>query len=158
VITTDTSKLLQDLKKFHLDAVRRLEQMVAGFAYEFVMTGVENTPLGDVEEHLKLYQQRQRRLGLDVQAGFAQGSWQVALDNSLEFQDTYSGATAIAAAKINMMNYKLGQSFVIGNTGPYIGALENNYSPQTNGLGIIKPTVDLVMSTYKINLVRYYKQ
>ncbi len=154
MISADVSKTLESLKKAHAEIVRRLENMVRGFAYEFAMTAISNTPLGDDIKYEALYN---ARTYLQPIAGFAQGSWQVSYSGSLQEQDIYSGSEALAAVKSKLQSYKLGQSFTIGNTGPYITMLENGYSNQAPD-GITRPTVDQVMNAYKINLVRYYKQ
>ena len=57
-----------------------------------------------------------------------------------------------------MMNYQLGQQVIIGNEGPYIKALEQNYSDQTAGLGIMQPTLDSIMAVQRVSLQRYYDQ
>lgn len=154
MISADVSKTLESLKKAHAEIVRRLENMVRGFAYEFAMTAVSNTPLGDDEKYFKLYQ---RRTYLQPIAGFAQGSWQVSNSGSLQQQDLYSGSAAISKVQSDMQDYKLGQSFTIGNTGPYIINLENGSSNQAPE-GITRPTIGQVMAAHKINLLRYYQQ
>jgi hypothetical protein len=154
MISADVSKTLESLKKAHAEIVRRMENMVRGFAYEFAMTAISNTPLGDDIKYESLYK---ARTYLQPEAGFAQGSWQVSYTGSLQMQDVYSGSEALSIVKSKMQSYKLGQSFTIGNTGPYINMLENGYSDQAP-TGIVRPTVDQVMNAYKINLLRYYKQ
>lgn len=154
MIHADVSKTLESLKKAHAEIVRRLENMVRGFAYEFAMTAVSNTPLGDDEKYFKLYQ---RRTYLQPIAGFAQGSWQYSESGTLLQQDIYSGSEALAIIKSKLAGYKLGESLTIGNTGPYIVNLEHGYSNQAPD-GIVKPTIEQVMNAYRINLVRYYKQ
>lgn len=155
MVTADVSKLIEDLKKFHLDAIQRMENMVRGFTYEFAMIAIDNTPLGDhTGQYANLYK---RRTYLQPIAGFAQGSWQVSEDGTLEQQDLYSGSSALSAIKIHMLNYKLGDNFVLGNTGPYINKLENGHSNQAPE-GILKPTLDQMLSAYQVNLVRYYQQ
>lgn len=154
MITADISKTIESLKKAHAEIVRRMENMVRGFAYEFAVTAVANTPLGDDEKYAKLYQ---RRTYLQPIAGFAQGSWQYSESSNLAEQDTYSGSEALQKIQGKLSGYKLGESFVIGNTGPYIINLENGSSDQAPD-GITRPTIDQVMSAYKINLVRYYQQ
>lgn len=154
MITADVSKALESLKKAHAEIVRRMENMVRGFAYEFAVTAVGNTPLGDDEKYAALYQ---RRTYLQPIAGFAQGSWQYSESGNLQEQDTYSGSEALSKIRSGLAGYKLGESFVIGNTGPYITSLNNGSSDQAPD-GITGPTIDQVMSAYKINLVRYYQQ
>ena len=156
MITADVSKLIEQLNQYHLDAVKRMENMVRGFTYEFAMIAIDNTPLGDDEKYAALYK---RRTNLQPIAGFAQGSWQVPVDmkGSLDQQDLYSGSAALSAIKTHMLNYTLGETFVLGNTGPYITQLNEGYSDQAPE-GITKPTIDQMLAAYKVNLLRYYKQ
>ena len=51
MISVDVSKVLEELKAYQQDTVRRLEKMVTGFAYIISKTAIENTPLGDAEEY-----------------------------------------------------------------------------------------------------------
>jgi hypothetical protein len=155
MISADVSKTLESLKKAHAEIVRRMENMVRGFAYEFVLTAISNTPLGDYEQYKKLYDSRTY---LKPEPGFAQGSWQVDYQPPLQEQDVYSGEEALRNVKSRMSYYELGQSFTIGNTGPYIAVLESGTGSKKAPSGITGPTVDQVMNAYKINLVRYYKQ
>ena len=161
MITVDSKALLNDLQMFYMDTVRRMEAMVAGFAYEISLTAIENTPLGDSTLYMKLYQRRERQYGLAPREGLAQGGWQVSLDGTLDFQELYgsgAGNAAASAVKIGMMNYKLGQQVLIGNRGPYISLLETNYSNQTAGQGIMQPTIDSIIAVHRTDLLRYYKQ
>ena len=66
MITVDSKALLNDLQMFYMDTVRRMEAMVAGFAYEISLTAIENTPLGDSALYMKLYQRRERQSGHPV--------------------------------------------------------------------------------------------
>ena len=36
--------------------------------------------------------------------------------------------------------------------------LENNYSSQTNNLGIMQPTLDSIIQTYQVDLVRLFRE
>lgn len=159
MISVDVSKVLEELKAYHKDTVRRLENMVVGFAYTISQTAIEKTPLGDSEKYFKLYELRQGRTGLDPTEGFARGSWQVNTSGEFSIQTIYganSGSEALALVKSDLGNYKLGDSVFVGNKGFYIRQLENNYSSQTNQLGIMQPTLDSIMQTYQVDLVRLF--
>lgn len=161
MIAVDSSALVKDLEQYYKDVVRKLENMVRGFAYEISLTAVENTPLGDSATYMKLYKRREKAYGLQPIEGLARGGWQISLDGSLEFQEIYgtgSGNTATSAVKIHAMNYQLGETVIIGNKGPYIQQLEMNSSLQTNGAGIMQPTLDSIMAVHRVNLQRYYDQ
>lgn len=161
MLSVDVSKVIEELKAYQADTIRRLENMVKGFAYIISQTAIENTPLGDSEKFFKLYELRENRLGLDPVEGFARGSWQVNTSGQFSIQEFYtanSGGTALSLIKSNLASFKLGETVYIGNKGFYIRQLENNYSSQTNNLGIMQPTLDSIMSTYQVDLVRLFKQ
>lgn len=160
MITVDVSKVLEELKAYHQDTIRRLENMVKGFSYIISQTAIENTPLGNAEKYFALYQSRQGRTGLEPTEGFARGSWQVNTSGEFSMQTLYganSGSEALSLIKSDLANYKLGESVFVGNKGFYIKALENNYSSQTNNLGIMQPTLESIMQTYQVDLVRLFK-
>ena len=161
MISADVSKVLEELKAYQQDTVRRLEKMVTGFAYIISQTAIENTPLGSAEEYFKLYELRQNRTGLEPTEGFARGSWQVNTTGQFSMQAIYganSGSEALTLIKTDLQSYKLGDTVYVGNKGFYIRLLENNYSSQTNNLGIMQPTLDSIMQTYKVDLVRLFKE
>ena len=161
MITVDSKALVKDLQQFYLDTVRKLENMVRGFSYEIAMTAINNTPIGDAQEYRGLYLRRERAYGLRPIEGLAKGGWQITNDGSLGFQQFYgqdSGKQALDSSKGNMLDYKLGQTVLVGNFGPYIQLLENNYSPQTNNEGIMTPTLDSIMAVQRTELQRYYNQ
>ena len=159
MISADVAKVLEELKAYHADTIRRMENMVRGFAYIISKTAIENTPLGNSEEYFKLYELRQGRTGLEPKEGFARGSWQVNTTGQFSMQAIYgvdSGGQALALVKADLASYKLGDTVFVGNKGFYIKLLENNYSPQTNELGIMQPTLDSIMQTYKVDLPRLF--
>ena len=158
MISVDVSKVLEELKAYQQDTVRRLEKMVTGFAYIISKTAIANTPLGDAEEYFKLYELRQKRIGLEPTEGFARGSWQVNTSGQFSVQQVYSGGEALNLISTDLNSYKLGDTLYIGNRGFYIRMLENNYSDQTQGMGIMQPTLDSIMQTYKVDLVRLFKE
>lgn len=161
MISVDVSKVLEELKAYQQDTVRRLENMVRGFAYIISQTAIENTPLGNAEEFFKLYELRQGRTGLDPIEGFARGSWQVNTTGQFSMQAIYganSGGEALTLIETDLANYKLGDTVYVGNRGFYIRLLENNYSSQTDNLGIMQPTLDSIMQTYQVDLVRLFRE
>ena len=161
MISADVSKVLEELKAYHADTIRRMENMVRGFAYTISQTAIENTPLGDAETFFKLYERRKKRIGLEPIEGFAKGSWQVNTSGQFSIQAIYgvnSGSEALSLIKTDLDSYKLGDTLYIGNRGFYIDMLENNYSSQTQGMGIMQPTLDSIMQTYKVDLVRLFKE
>ena len=166
MVSADVSKVLEELKAYHQDTVRRLERMVQGFAYTISQTAIANTPLGNAAPeseggYFELYKLRQNRTQLAPEEGFARGSWQVNTTGQFSMQALYgdtSGMEALTMVKADLNSYKLGQTLFIGNKGFYIKLLENNYSQQTNNLGIMQPTLDSIMRTYQVDLVRLFKE
>ena len=161
MISADVAKVLEELKAYHADTVRRMENMVRGFAYTISKTAIENTPIGDAEQYIKLYELRQGRTGLEPVEGFARGSWQVNTTGQFSMQAIYgvdSGGQSLALVKADLGSYKLGDTVFVGNKGFYIRLLENNYSSQTNELGIMQPTLDSIMRTYQVDLPRLFRE
>ena len=157
MVSADVAKVLEELKAYQQDTVRRLEKMVTGFAYTISKTAIANTPIGDLEEYFDLYQARlDDDRGLEPRPGFAKGSWQVNTSGQFSVQQVYSGGEALNLISTDLNSYKLGDTLYIGNTGYYIRLLENNSSKQTNNLGIMQPTLDSIMQTYKVDLPRLF--
>lgn len=159
MIQVDTTKFLEDLEKYKKEVQRKLEYVVTQFSYHIADVAIGNTPLGDLEKYLSLYQKRQRRLGLEVEVGFARGSWQVSSTGQFKVQELYtvnSGSMALNLIKTDLADYKLGQDVYIGNKGFYIKALENGYSKQAP-LGIMKPTLETILASYKSDIKSLYE-
>lgn len=156
--TASIQKLEQQLEELIKTTERKLKNMVAGFSYNIAMHAISKTPLGSSADFPEWYA---RRTLLPNIEGIAQGNWQYS-EGSAELilnagQNAGDKALSMLMTDVKA-NYSLGDSFSIVNTAPYIRALEYNYSPQTEGQGIYKPTKDLVLATYKIDLNRYYQQ
>lgn len=154
----DTSKLLAQLQAFQIEATRRMEKMVEGFVYQLTMRAIDNTPMGDSARFLEYYQ---ARTGLPQEEGIAQGNWQYSKDGTFQlqlFSGKQSGLDALIKVRSEAASYKLGETIYVGNAAPYINALEGNSSIQTNGKGIIRPTLEQITGAYAVNLQYYYKK
>ena len=161
MITVDFEKTLRDLENYHKEVKRKLEFMVVGFSYLVAETAISKTPLGDARVYASWYLDRKIETGLRDEEGFAQGSWQVSTTGEFKRQEHYgssAGDQALGLIKPAMNNYQLGQPVYIGNNAYYIGNLENNYSPQTFGLGIVAPTTAQIMATYQVELKRLFEK
>lgn len=159
-VTCDTSKLEQSLKKFHEEAVRKMQGMVQKFSNIVALTAIDNTPLGDSVKWEPLYLLRQKNIGLEPIEGFAKGSWRVSMDGTLEMQTLYgqdSDEMAASLIKQDLTQYKLGETVMISNFGPYIVELENNFQKYNKQQPIIQPTLESVYRTYQLSLDDYYK-
>jgi len=155
----DTTALLASLTKAHEDAVKRMEQMVSGFAYEFSVRAVERTPLGDAKTYWEWYK---ARTYLPKEEGIARGNWQFSTNGSISLQLRSGQETGVAAANevlsSSQESYTLGSTFYITNIGPYIDRLENNYSGQTKGMGIMQPTLDDITGAYSVDFQMHYNK
>jgi hypothetical protein len=159
-VTCDTSKLEENLKKFHEEAVRKMEGMVRKFSHIAAWTAIDNTPIGDSMKWEDLYDLRKRTIGLEPIEGFAKGSWRVSTDGTLEMQTLYgqdSDEMAASLIKQDLMDYKLGETVMISNFGPYILELEKNFDKYGRGAPIIEPTMFSIYRTYQLSLDDYYK-
>lgn len=163
MITVDITKVLQELQKYKEDVDRKLKYMVVQFSYLISSEAIRNTPLGNASPkdqggNLPWYLRREELTGLQPIAGFAKGSWQVNTSGTFNIQETYSGGEAMSLIRGSLFSYQLGQTVYIGNTGYYIRQLENNYSEQTQGMGIMQPTLDTITATYQVDLKRLFDE
>jgi hypothetical protein len=150
------SKQLQDYAK---TMERKLVNMVAGFAENVARAAIQNTPLGDSVAYAGLYKMRYESQGLQPIEGLARGNWHYSTSGNDTLKLVYgqdSGAKALSTFKLEVKNYKLGQTFYIANFVDYIGKLEGNYSDQTNGEGIVAPTIKQIQAVYLTDLKRHY--
>lgn len=167
MIKCNISKLEEQLKKLHEEATKKLEGMVRRFAFSVVGRAIDNTPIGDAIANADFYAKRQtdpnwQSYGLQPIAGFAKGSWRVSTDGTLDMQELYgvaAGETAGDLALLELGSYRLGETVMISNFGPYIRNIndpQDRSSIQTQGQGVIPPTVDAIMNIYQYRLDDYY--
>lgn len=160
-ISINADALVKQLENLFQETVSKMENMVRGWAYEVSLTAIGKTPLGDNSPepigNYESYALREQEYGLKPIPGLARGGWQAKPSGGLVFQEIYDPNQALSGVKSSMASYKLGQDVWIGNKGPYITALENNWSPQTNGEGIMKPTLQSIEVVYKSDFTKYYK-
>lgn len=151
-VQVNTADVLEDIKRYKKEIERKLKAAMSVYIYQAVLIASENTPLGDAERWMSLYDYRQRNFGLKPEEGFARGSWQVNERGNFSQKEIYGISSGVIAAQdaeeYVLNNYTIGDTIYVGNTGPYIMKLENNYSAQTDGQGIIQPTIDEVMAMY----------
>lgn len=162
MIACNTSDLEKNLRTISETFDRKLTNMVKLFSNNVIEGAVSNTPLGDNISNSEYYSKRETDMswqsyGLEPIAGFAQGSWRNSTDPRPAIQDIYSGNKAIGKAYGDLSNYKLGKTVYITNYGPYINNLEAGSSDQASQ-GIMAPTIDLIMRTYNLELVNYFKE
>lgn len=167
MISVDTSTVVSELDKYILEIERKLKRMVEGFAYEVALTASEKTPIGDPDNGTSWYQEKyQERFDIykiPIEGGYHKGAWQYSSNGNFVFNPNSTGKTSgNDAAKFTkqkaIAEYKLGSKFYIGAIGPGYSDLEDNSSLQTSGQGIIKPTIDAIAISYKVDLKRYFDQ
>lgn len=167
MISIDVSELVKELKAYKIEVTKRLEYMVAKVAYDFVLTLGSNTPVGDQasidrlgSRYRRYYETRAKNTGIAMEAGYHAGSWQFSSDGNLQFSTVITDPESAAndALYEAQVNYRLGDTFYIGANTPGMEALEGNRSKQTNGMGIVSPSVDTVMGLYRIKASDYYNQ
>lgn len=176
-VTCDTSKLEQSLKKFHEEAVRKMQGMVQLFAYNVTIEAIDNTPFGDDQTYSMLYNNRLRLEVLPPEAGSAKGGWTVSLNGPTRiiFPERASdpGAQNIKMnAKMDSSGYKLGDDVYIMNSVRYVASDGWPYATYRNGtpvrslesgaseqapFGIMEPTLHAIYGIYTSKLDEYYK-
>lgn len=178
MISCDTSKLEDELKKFHEEATRKMEGMVQLFSYWVTFEAIENTPFGDDIEYAALYNNR-LRLGItkNNKAGHAKGGWVIEMNqpySSWWFMqaDNENAENVKWAADHRSENYKLGDTVYITNNVPYVSADAWPYDTYKNGApvrslesgassqapyGIMEPTLHAIMGIYQSDLKKYYE-
>lgn len=178
MISCDTSKLEAELKKFHEEAVRKLEGMVELFSYWVTFEAIENTPFGDDVEYAALYNNPARMsIAKNAKAGNAKGGWVIEHNkpySSWWFMqaDNENAENVKWAAEHRSANYKLGDTVYITNNVPYVSADGWPYETYRNGspvlsleggaskqapYGIMEPTLHAIMGIYQSDLKKYYE-
>lgn len=169
MISCDTSALTAQLKQIKVDAENRMKKMVVTFSYYVTLALGENTPVGDFEaldidgqyfnaNYYAMYSAREDRTGLPIEVGYHSGAWQFSKSPNITgvpviYEIEQAAQYARADAK---SQYKLGDTFYIGASGPGYEDLERGSSPKAPD-GIIRPTLDQIASIYSLNLANYYK-
>ena len=134
MISLDTSKTSDDLQKYLTDVKRRLENMVAGFAYEVTIKLVEVTPIGNADivgadpdelsgperAYYSLYAQRADNYPgfAPMQVGYHKSAW--TYSENAAFQMIPGDAALDSEERVLSLaqsNYKLGDTFYIGAKG-----------------------------------------
>ncbi len=177
-ISCDTSKLQQSLKKFHEEAIRKMEGMVQLFIYHVAFEAIENTPFGDDVEYAALYNNPARKRVLkNTKAGMAKGGWIIEMNKpytSWWFMqaDSENALNVKQSAEYRSENYKLGNTVYITNNVPYVSKDAWPYDTYKNGSpvrsleggassqapnGIMEPTLYAIYGIYTAELNNYYK-
>lgn len=184
MISVDTSKTSDDLQKYLTDVKRRLENMVAGFAYELTVKLVEVTPIGNADilaadpdelnkaerAYYGLYQDRAIAYprASPMEVGYHKSAWTYSESGRFEMQigsgDYNPSGEVYEKASTN---YKLGDTFYIGAKGFPSGDTGDTFLEFDQGRGseqaaknggIKEPAWTALASTYAVDLQRYYNE
>lgn len=168
MLKVDTTGTEASLEKAKLKLKEKLEYMVASFARDVTAAASQSTPIGDAEalqnrpSYRNFYLQRAKPVsqggyGIDAEVGFHAGAWVYSDDTSLAFDSNiYTNEEAEGKAFADAKSgYQLGETFYIVGQGPAFIELENGLSPKAPN-GIIKPTEQVIESTYRVNLKSAY--
>ena len=171
-ITSNSSELEDSLKKFHEEAVRKMQGMVSIFAYKITFEAIENTPIGNITESNQwMYNLQSRLRVLPPEVGSAKGGWTISFNapTRIIFPERATDENAFNIkdnADIASQQYKLGDDVYIMNSVRYVasegwtlpkfGSLEGGYSKQAP-FGIMEPTLHAIYGIYTSELNEYYR-
>lgn len=154
MVSNNADQIVKELEQYSVQLTRKLEQMVAGFAGDVVLSAALATPRATeeyVQSHQSLYERRKALHGIEIEPGFHQGSWQYS-ENIVKIDpDINSPAQAeyLAREKAST-NYKLGDSFVIGSESPNMEYLNQ----RDNIAGAV--TENSMLAAYSSNLQQHF--
>ena len=164
------SKKVQ-LPPFRANAVRKLKNMVYALAENIILNMNINTKVGDIDRlmagyaenptreataYRRLYEMRQERYGLPVDVGYHAGAFQYSMSPAPAFVPEIRDQTEMLSdfRREFYASYKLGDVFYIAAQGPAYRYMEMGKIGDVQG--IIKPTIDTVMRTYKFDMAAAY--
>lgn len=172
MIKCDTSKLLEQLQKFHKESIKKMEGMVQIFAYKITWQAIENTPIGSITpDNEWMYNLPSRLRVLPAEVGSAKGGWTVTLNGPSriifpERAEDENAANIKTNAEMALESYKLGADVYIMNSVRYVasdgwtlpkfGSLEGGYSSQAPN-GIMGPTMESITGIYQLQLNEFYR-
>ena len=159
------------LPPFRANAVRKLKNMVYALSENIILNMNVNTRVGDIERlmagysegasreataYRRLYEMRQDMYGLPVDVGYHAGAFQYSMSPAPAFVPEIRDQMEMLAEfwRDFYSSYKLGDVFYIAAQGPAYRYMEMGKIGDVQG--IIKPTIDSVMSTYKFDMAAAY--
>ena len=158
-ISVNTSDLVKQLQEIKAEVQRKMKSMVAGFAYNVVLSASDNTPFGEEGRYDNLYQLRARNFGIEATPGFHMGAWRYSESGSLSFDSNiYSPEEATSRVMQDAkISYQVGDTFYVAAIGPAYQDLENGSSGKAPA-GIMKPALDQLMTIYQADLQAFYRR
>ena len=99
MITSNASKIAEELRQYQEEVKRKLTHMVKSYVSELAESAVGATPLGDSTKHLAWYQRRFNSTGLQPIEGLAKASLDAA--KSILFRLAQQGDEKIDVLSLN---------------------------------------------------------
>ena len=121
-----------------------------------LMAGMSGNGTRSQSSYFRYYQRRQEDLGLPVDVGYHAGSYRYSESLTVQFRPVINSIDDLQL-DLKMAigsEYNIGDTFYVMGIGPALGIIESGqYGDQE---GILKPTIDSVMRTYKSELSAAY--
>lgn len=136
MLSANTDELEKSLAEYKAEVERKLKHMVVGFAQDVALAASNATRKGHISEggntlaYINHYKKRAKSrseggFGIEPIEGYHQGAWQYT-EGELQFNPAiYDQATMLGAVDYKAeANYKIGDTFYIGATGPAYDMLQ----------------------------------
>lgn len=155
------------------NTIKKIETSVFVVANNVITNLYTNTHQGDIESlmagalnqgtqaernYYKLYEKRKDDLGLPIDVGYHAGSYRYSESVVVQFAPIINDISDMQSDLKSALEsqYSLGDTFYVMGVGPALGLIESGqYGPSS---GILKPTLDSVMRTYKMALSSAYNK
>ena len=163
-----------ELPKFRKNATRKITGMIQALALNVANAAYDNTPIGDqgkIDEgisgkgsrtavsYARLYSNRLMNYGLAMQTGYHAGAYNYSTVRNPAFvphiRDDSEMLTSIM--KAFRSSYKIGDVFYIAAQGPAYKFMQAGDLPSAPD-GLVKPTMQQILSTYKIDMQNAYNR
>lgn len=155
-----------EIPPFRKNATRKMKNMILSFAINITDTAMLNTPIGDIQKidektnfrYWEMYDVRADAYGIEMIPGFHQSSWRYSETKNPVFDPEIYGLNKAEANVIKdfKLNYKIGDTFYIAAKGPAFGLMESGVIDTPSQGGIVQPTIQQVMATYKVDMMAAY--
>ena len=172
MITNNAHAVLDSLQEYKRETRKRLEEMVAMFAYHVAQSAISNTPRGDqdsldagalaltkeTEAYYKIYTKRTEKTGIPTAVGYHQGAWGYSSDSTFSVERRIKNPSDAADDVYSYADsrYQLGDTFYIGAASPnYLGGGPFTEEMEANER-IIQPTVSDILNVYQMDLKRFF--
>lgn len=160
MLTIDAKSFEKDMMLFLEELTSRIEKGVEQFITDITYILIDDTPYGDVDKFLNLYEIRQEKYGFDIAPGLAKGSWLVTTGSLYMLgaisYDKPNGYYSKIRTKQTVQEYTIGETVYITNSVPYILELNEGSSKQLpQGF---KSSLEKIETIYSINLGKYFKK